>query len=122
MARILVVEDDDLMAQMYRYFFENRGDQLSIYASGQAVLAGLNQFGGIDYDIAIADRTLPDMAGDVIVNNLKQRYPQRPIIKISGHDYSCPYGLRPSDAFLKKPFGLKELGDMVDSLLKLRQR
>ncbi len=111
-----------MMVEMYRNFFEERGDQMLAYSEGNLLLGDLNRNGGVEYNLAIADRTLPDMAGDVIVDKLKQRYPQRPIIKISGHDYPCPYGLRPSDAFLKKPFGLKELGDMVDSLLKLRQR
>jgi len=110
------------MAKMYGYFFEGRGDKIKIYSRGDILLGDLNRNGGIAYDLAIADRTLPDMTGDVIVNKLKQKYPQRPIIKISGQDYPCPYGLRPSDEFLKKPFGLKELEDLVDSLLKPRQR
>ncbi len=122
MVRILVIEDDDMMVEMYQHFFEERGDQMVVYSEGNLLLGDLNRNGGMEYDLAIADRTLPDMAGDVIVNKLKQRYPQRPIIKISGRDYPCPYGLRPSDAFLKKPFGLKELGDLVDSLLKPKKR
>lgn len=122
MVRILILEDDDLMAKMYRYFFDLRGDKIEVYSRGDILLGDLNRNGGVEYDLAIADRTLPDMAGDVIVNKLKQKYPQRPIIKISGQDYPCPYGLRPSDAFLKKPFGLTELGDLVDTLLKPGQR
>ena len=122
MAQILVIEDDDLMAKMYGYFFEGRGDKIKIYSRGDILLGDLNRNGGIANDLAIADRTLPDTSGDMIVDKLKQRYPQRPIIKISGRDYPCPYGLRPSDSFLDKPFDLKELGDLVDRLLKFRQR
>ena len=122
MAQILVIEDDDLMMEMYQDFFERRGDKTVCYARGNMLIGDLNRNGGIVYDLAITDRTLPDISGDIIVDKLKQRYPQRPIIKISGRDYPCPYGLRPSDSFLDKPFDLKELGDLVDRLLKFRQR
>ena len=71
MAQILIVENDDLMAKMYGYLFDGRGDRIRVYPRGDILLGDLDWNGGVEYDLAIADRTLPDTNGDVIVDKLK---------------------------------------------------
>ncbi len=121
MAKILIVEDEDCMILVYKWVLQERGDELSFYSSGREVLSALEQEGGIFYDLAISDRSLKDISGDIVVDRLKQACPERPIIKVSGYDDPCPEGLRPADRFLRKPFHPHELTDMVEELLKNTQ-
>ena len=65
-------------------------------------------------DIVITDVRMPEMDGGEFVTLLKQKYPALPVLVISAFD--LPEELT-GYAFLRKPFKIQELLEMVNSLL-----
>ncbi len=69
---------------------------------------------GLYYDVAIVDRSLPFVDGDVVIEKLKEKYPQKPVICTSAYGTM----VAKADAHLYKPFSLDSLEALVNRMLK----
>ncbi len=72
------------------------------------------------FDLLILDENMPGLSGAETYNELKQSYPNSPLILMSGYsmndtieslNLSCPY------KFVKKPFSIAELSQTVLTLI-----
>ena len=85
--RILMVEDDLALAQMYATRLRHDGHQVAVVHDGEA---GLAEAVNGDYDLVFLDISLPRMDGITILQRMRQsaQAAQRPVVILS--NYSEP--------------------------------
>lgn len=98
-------------------FFEKKSWLCDDYIDVESTLSGVKKTA---YDLYIIDINLPESNGISLVKELRLKYPQVPIIMVSGYndietimeayEVGC-------DEYLKKPFDLRELEIKVSKLM-----
>lgn len=68
MTKIAIIEDDQAIAQMYRFKFEAEGYQVETAENGQV---GLELIEHMRPDIILLDLMMPEMAGDEMLEKLR---------------------------------------------------
>lgn len=68
MTKIVIIEDDLTIAEMYRMKFESEGFDISIAANG---LSGLQVIAKNQPDLVLLDLTLPDIGGDEVLEKMR---------------------------------------------------
>ncbi|GAA5334517.1 response regulator [Thermus hydrothermalis] len=116
MARILLVEDEPLVAHTVRRILERAGHQVEWAASGQAALARLS---AMAYDLVLCDLVMPGVSGLEVIQEVK-RLGGPPVLALSAsvsaksQEEALKAGAR---AFLGKPFDAQTLLSLVGKLL-----
>ena len=116
--RILVAEDDSDIAAGVRASLQRQGhavDHANDGAKAEAALAST------EYDLLILDLGLPSVDGRLVLQRLRQRGKQMPVLVITARD-----GLQEriqtldlgADDYIAKPFGMAELVARVKALLR----
>ncbi len=102
--RLLVVDDEPLLAGMIRQFAEALGHTVGSVASAEQALEALEEH---LFDAMITDIRLPGISGEALATRVAERWPAlgRRIIFISGAFHPPRSGQR----YLQKPFGQREL-------------
>jgi CheY-like chemotaxis protein len=108
---VLIVEDSATTRQIVAMTFRNAGFLPVEVPSAQEAIAALRKLAA---DLVITDRGLPDASGYSVCRFIRsdRAYAHTKIILISGHDEAKadPDGFPGAyDAFLAKPFSLKDL-------------
>ncbi|MGA2996215.1 response regulator transcription factor [Bradyrhizobium sp.] len=85
MARILVVDDDLLVANAIRMLLENKGFEIFTADGGEA---GLNALDAETFDLMIVDIFMPHMRGLESIRTFHRRAPAIPLIAISGYVFA----------------------------------
>jgi DNA-binding response OmpR family regulator len=118
MAKILLVEDDNDLANTVRTFLIFQRHAVERIGDGQDALDHLLTF---DYELVILDWELPRVSGIEILREFRNRGANTPILMLTGKDAIDEKltGLDSgADDYLTKPFDLRELGARVNSLLR----
>jgi CheY-like chemotaxis protein len=116
---VLVVEDDEMLCSMVGTMLESFG--FSVMKARDGVEA-LEIFGQHQSEIkfVLSDLTMPRMNGWETLTALRKLQPGIPVILASGYDKAhVMAGDHPElpQAFLGKPYKLKELGDAIGQVL-----
>lgn len=117
--RILVVDDEELIASMYKKTLE---------ALGYAVTAMSNSKQALDtyhaspdsFDIILTDQTMPDLTGIELANEIFKIRPETPIILCTGHNAMISENEARElgiDTFLTKPVDIKILATTIRKIL-----
>lgn len=109
-ARILLVEDDLSVRRFAARSLTRQGWQVTDVDDGETALARVNA--GLTPDLLITDLNLPGLSGADLITMVRQRWPDLPILCISGYtEPAAEAGLagREDLRFLPKPFGLDAL-------------
>jgi two-component system OmpR family response regulator len=118
--RILLVEDDSMIANEVVAALGSRGYEVEHVADGSTGLA--HALSG-RADLLITDRMLPGLDGLTLVSRLRAQKSMIPVLVLSALDTvdDRVSGLRSgSDDYLGKPFATEELVARVESLLRRR--
>ena len=96
MARILLVEDEPLVAHMVRRMLERAGHQVDWAPSGEAALERL----GEPYDLVISDLVMPGVSGLEVIRQVRAQgstrsWPSRPASPPKARMRPWPLGPRP---------------------------
>ncbi|TCV96174.1 two-component system OmpR family response regulator [Luteibacter rhizovicinus] len=121
MARVLVIEDDEVTAREIVTELASHGMTADWVADGRE---GLTRALNDGYDIITLDRLLPGMDGIDIVAALRERHIDTPVLMISAlSDVDDRVrGLRAGgDDYLTKPFAPDEMAARAEVLLRRRQ-
>ena len=112
--RVLMVEDDPQVRDLGRKFLLREGLDVRTAANAETALEILEKDGGAD--LVLTDMVLPGMSGRDLVAVLGQRWPELPVVVMSGYDETSPGSpddLPPHIAFLPKPFSTEELVSVI---------
>ena len=118
MAKVLIIEDDAVVAETLKDWLETQGHLADIAYTGTNGLLMLEQLG---WDLAIIDWQLPGMGGPDICANYRKNGGRAPILMLTHKSsvFDKQQGLDSgADDYLPKPFDLIELGARVRALLR----
>lgn len=121
MERVLIIEDDELIAELERDYLESGGFQAEIELNGAA---GLQKAQTGSYDAVILDVMLPGKNGFEICRELRESL-NLPIIMVTARkedvDKIRGLGLG-ADDYMVKPFSPAELVARVRSHIRIHER
>ncbi len=120
MARILIIDDEELARFTVRLILETAGHEVGEAKNGNE---GLTQFRSNPYDLVITDIIMPEKEGIETIIELRKDYPDLRIIAISGGgrtrnlDFLRLAGQFGAAVSLAKPFSDDELIVAVNTCL-----
>lgn len=116
--RVLLIEDDVWIAQSITEALEAEGFHVDETDRGED---GLELSDLYEYQVMILDLGLPDMRGDEVLQNLRQKNTSMPELILSGDAevesrLSCLH--KGADDYLLKPFHMQELTARLQALVR----
>lgn len=116
--RVLVVEDDDEIAQSIRKGLAEAGYAVDLAFEGHA---GLNYALGAEYDVIVLDIMLPGLNGLQLLQKLRSEGNKTPVLLLTARDAVADrvQGLDAgADDYIPKPFAFAELLARLRALLR----
>jgi two-component system response regulator MprA/two-component system response regulator TrcR len=116
--RILVIEDDEAIAEFVQLELEHRGLRVRCVYDGPSGFEAVEEF---DPAVVVLDIMLPGIDGVGVLKNLRQQGNKVPVIMLTARDtpadkvHSLDTG---ADDYLTKPFDTEELMARVRALLR----
>lgn len=116
--RILLVEDDEILADGLVRFLKQGGFEFENLARGDDADVALTNN---SYDAVILDQTLPGMDGTEILRRLRDRQNETPVLVLTARDtiedriIGLDIG---ADDYVTKPFDLREIEARLRALLR----
>ena len=117
--KILIIDDAEEILTALTNFFTQKDYEVVSASNG---LDGLKHIEAKDaaFDLIITDLVLPNISGVAIISIVKKKFPDTPVIAITGwgeHPESLAKEAH-ADYVLEKPFKLPELEQLAKKLLK----
>lgn len=112
--RLLVIEDDENLFESLARRLRRKNIELIWAKDG---LEGIERSHELDFDAVLLDLGLPRMNGYHVLDELRNTYPELPVIIMTGNpDPELEDRLEPwaATSFLRKPFELDELIEAID--------
>jgi len=116
MARVLVVDDDDMIRLVVKSILERQGHAVVLAECGHDGAEAIEAYA---FDVAIVDILMPDMNGFETIRAFRRSAPALPIIVMSGYAFRDASGPPPdffrmavdlgASAYLRKPFAPAQL-------------
>jgi CheY-like chemotaxis protein len=116
--RVLIVDDEDLVAEYFSDLLISRGCETTVYYDSTAALSHFNTKSD-KYDLVISDFNMPNLNGACLAEAILNIKPDIPIILCSGDDLALngekikSMGIK---AFLQKPINSSKLLQIIDEL------
>lgn len=114
--KIMVLEDDDAVADLMKYYFEDKGYQVKVSLTAAGFIDSVATF---EPDLITLDILLPDTNGFDVFRELKQdkRTKDIPIVFVSVREADKDRGLEMgAKGFVVKPFNEGDLIKTIDDV------
>jgi CheY-like chemotaxis protein len=108
---ILVVEDDPIQRRQIARALASSGYPVAMAADGEEAIDILAEE---EVAIVLTDRRMPRMDGMELLGQIREKYPRIPVGLITA--YPGENGKPSPDEVLSKPFGHRELVELVQKL------
>jgi len=115
--RILIIDDDNLMAQLVNLYLAKAGFEVFVAHSGREGLQEVDQH---HPDLIVLDITMPEMDGWEVCSRIRQ-IDDIPIIMLTarGQESDKARGLKMgANDYMLKPFSLRELEARIGAVLR----
>ena len=119
MAKILVVDDEEIIRQLLKDFLEIKGHEVVTARDGIEALEKIKDVP----DIVLLDIRMPHMDGLEALDKIKEISPSTDVIMVTAlteHDLALEAMKRGALDYVTKPISLKYLGELIG--FKLLQR
>lgn len=117
-ARILVVDDEAVLADLLGAALRHQGWEIRTASNGWEALDAADEF---DPDLVVLDIQMPGLDGMETLDRLRKRDPYLPVLFLTARDAVADRvaGLRAgADDYVTKPFDLDEVTARIDALLR----
>lgn len=114
-ARVLVVEDDDGIRSLTARVLQGAGYEVVIARDGVEALSVIRESDRVD--LVVSDVIMPRMGGAPLLEEVRTRWPDLPVVFVSGHPFEqldMPRLLEGRDQYLAKPFSPRVLRAAVE--------
>ena len=114
---ILIVDDNPNMSSLLSEMLEVFDYQSVRASDGSDALDKLSE---TEFSLVITDMRMPNMTGLELLREVKGRFPDIPVVLISGYAVSDVQDDTESakpDGFLAKPFMMSDIEELLNSLL-----
>jgi DNA-binding NtrC family response regulator len=113
--RLLIVDDNESIRQMLRYFFLLEGCNVETAADGCAALRLLRDD---EIDVVVTDLSMPCLDGSGLIRAIRARRPSCPVILMSGDANGAEVAHLLGDVpFVRKPPSLQRLKELVRTVM-----
>lgn len=113
---VLVVDDEEGIQTMFKLFLKKAGYARVVVGTGKKAIAAIEKQ---RFDLCFLDLQLPDVTGDEIYAFAKERYPDMPVVIITGYPDSDLLNnilVHGPVTVLKKPLELSNLNETLKHL------
>jgi two-component system cell cycle sensor histidine kinase/response regulator CckA len=120
---VLVIEDEDGVRELAARILADRTHRVLVARSGDEALSELDREPGT-VDLVLTDVIVPDIGTDQLAHEVRNRFPEVPILYMSGYprDEIVQRGLLDGEQpFLQKPFTAQQLTRAVEDVLGDRE-
>lgn len=115
MPRILVVEDEPGLQELYKLELEESGHKVRLCADGESAIQAAKDE---EFDLVVLDIKLPRMEGTEVLHEIKKHKRDLPVILNSAYvSYKNDFANWLADAYVVKSADLGELKSLIASLL-----
>lgn len=115
MKKILVVDDEQNIRELYKEEFEEMGLEVTTVADGAQALVEMNRE---KFDLVTLDMRMPDMDGIETLRKMKEKDSSIPIIICTAYEeYKQDFSTWSSDAYIVKSADMTQLRNTVQKLL-----
>jgi len=121
MAKILLVEDDDILGDQITNWLENEHHNVEFCSDG---LEGAEKLEYHKYDVVVIDWGLPNLSGIEIIRKFRAAGGLTPVLILTGKGqvHEKEEGLEAgADDYVTKPFEIRELSARIKALLRRPQ-
>jgi DNA-binding response OmpR family regulator len=120
--KILIIDDDKHILVNLCQFLKSKNYDVTSASNG---LDGLKLFENDPqgFDLVITDLLIPQLSGITLISIIKKKFPDTPVIAISGWgEYPGEFALESqADKVLSKPFELSELDKAIKELISSKK-
>jgi DNA-binding response OmpR family regulator len=116
-ATVLVVDDESEVADVYALRLQDRYETETAYGGSEA----LERLDGDDIDVVLLDRRMPDVGGDEVLSEIRERDISTRVIMITAVDPDFDIIDMPFDDYLCKPVEKEDLVAAIDQQLAARR-
>ena len=121
--KLLLIDDDEPVLTNLCYFLRDKKYDVTTASDG---LEGLELFENDQqgFDLVITDIVMPKISGIGLISILKKKFPDTPIIAITGWgEYPEAFATESqADKVFSKPFGLTELDNAINELVSSKKQ
>ncbi len=115
--KILIVDDSQELLEIMCEYLETCGYTVHMTTESKEAL---RLIAAAEYDVVVSDIHMPEMDGLELMARVKNKHPGLPVVLITGYSVSEARKIameKGADAFVEKPFHMKEIIDVVANLL-----
>jgi len=117
--KILIVDDESSVRLMMIQILKSEEYQIDVAENGRQAI---DLIGKKSYDLIVTDYCMPEMDGLKLMMAIKARYPDLPVLFVTGTESICDRLKEEGAAFLLKPFKIFELKNKIENMLTIIPR
>jgi len=117
-SKVLIVDDNPNMSALL-------SDMLDVFEFSSKQAKGgheaLDMLGSEDFSMVITDLRMPEMSGSQLLKSIKEKYPDMPVVVISGFNVADDEDdilSTMADAFINKPFRMDDIQKILNKFGK----
>jgi len=118
--QILIVDDNPNMSSLLAEMLEIFEFNSKRAGNGQEALDILNKD---NFSMVITDLRMPEMSGSELLKNIKKKYPDLPVVVISGYNLAEEEDTLMAtlaDGFINKPFKMVDIESILQKFFKAK--
>lgn len=117
MKKILVVDDEEHIRELFRDELEESGYEVLLAKDGDSALKALKDSGG-SVNLVLLDIKMPGMNGLEVLGRIKELYKELPVILLSAYDtYKQDFSSWAAEDYVVKSSDLKEMKKKIEKFI-----